>query len=810
MKVIKASLRSLLIVVVSLAIDLSCGFGFILPLAPATETSCDAGAILLRRPGTPPLFAAAPRPSPSSSRVPITHEIIIEPNNSKRKMEQSCQFCEERFASRNALFRHLRTNADCFQRASEASGKKGSSLLSKHQEQQSKQKCVIRFGYISTETKGDENINDLAAEHIKRAFVHVMSKRLPALNFHEQQETMVLTMASSAKHRQQCLAQDPDCFALSDFACISFMGTDDVKRSVLSTVPEDNEVFRADMQRELDDDSSSSSMKTITVRVLGVAFMPMSTRFHAEELCTQRIYHYIVPLSWFGFSGDEAKRWWQAKLLENASKNGNPDSHRPRGSIRPPGFLTKLKRILKSFESDEGDESEKDPATSTGRLLSPGRYGSLWKKERQCWHNFADPALGGLASPSNDPVWRTIDTAKMNKLMLDESDHGHVVLEFRGDGFTTQQVRRMVGSLVAMMNDQLPEEFISLATRSDIQVQTPLAPVGRCYMAGGRYHFLEVSNGSSVLDEKGSEDLERWRSDFERSICVFSRQHVVQDKQWLHELDTNIAPMLRKQVCKIHSDDQVRAQATKNDGLISSNSQLQTKSVQAKLKTMSKTSPPDMYHGTLSLLREIVRDNAWPKTSKARSRLIREVGPAETMNSNNNLTPGLSTEDGVKSGSFTVINPELADLPEDKLPLGNQLFPELVSRIFALERDIARSNVTQYADGVRRRLEGATRPLSTHCAVNQNAEFVPHVDSGTGRGQDALSLIVGLGDYVGGSIVVEGQSSNIRFDPLEFDGWKQRHWTEPFQGERFSLVWFTPSGIPLKGGAAPLMDASCT
>jgi hypothetical protein len=27
--------------------------------------------------------------------------------------------------------------------------------------------------------------------------------------------------------------------------------------------------------------------------------------------------------------------------------------------------------------------------------------------------------------------------------------------------------------------------------------------------------------------------------------------------------------------------------------------------------------------------------------------------------------------------------------------------------------------------------------------------------------------------------------------------WKSRHWTLPFQGERYSLVWFTPSGVSL-------------
>ena len=55
-----------------------------------------------------------------------------------------------------------------------------------------------------------------------------------------------------------------------------------------------------------------------------------------------------------------------------------------------------------------------------------------------------------------------------------------------------------------------------------------------------------------------------------------------------------------------------------------------------------------------------------------------------------------------------------------------------------------------------------------------------------------MSMIYGLGDYTGGAICVEGTASDIRYVPLEFDGWRQRHWTEPYEGERYSLVWFTP------------------
>jgi hypothetical protein len=86
-------------------------------------------------------------------------------------------------------------------------------------------------------------------------------------------------------------------------------------------------------------------------------------------------------------------------------------------------------------------------------------------------------------------------------------------------------------------------------------------------------------------------------------------------------------------------------------------------------------------------------------------------------------------------------------------------------------------------------------PSST-IAINKHAQFLPHRDSGAGTGQE-MSLIVGLGDYSGGEIVIETNPYDIRYQPREFNGWSDRHWTLPFYGERYSLVWFTPLGVKI-------------
>jgi len=110
-------------------------------------------------------------------------------------------------------------------------------------------------------------------------------------------------------------------------------------------------------------------------------------------------------------------------------------------------------------------------------------------------------------------------------------------------------------------------------------------------------------------------------------------------------------------------------------------------------------------------------------------------------------------------------------------PKGNTLFPDLMRACFLLER-VLRPN----------------RAPSSTIAINRHAQFRPHRDSGAGNGQ-STSLIVALGDFAGGELAVEGTGVDIRYAPIEFDGWRERHWTLPFVGERYSLVWFTPLGV---------------
>ena len=174
-------------------------------------------------------------------------------------------------------------------------------------------------------------------------------------------------------------------------------------------------------------------------------------------------------------------------------------------------------------------------------------------------------------------------------------------------------------------------------------------------------------------------------------------------------------------------------------------------------------SVPSAYGRVLEMLRGITSDQ-WPRTSNARRERI-AAGPGGDAEAEEKKSAGESFSLGAMP-----VGPGL------RQPQANAAFSDLLEACLDLEAEIM-----------------PERPPSSTVVINRNAQFKPHTDSGAGAGQ-SCSLIVGLGEYNGGGLVVEGKVHHIAYCPVEFDGWKQVHWTLPFQGERYSIVWFTPKG----------------
>lgn len=76
-------------------------------------------------------------------------------------------------------------------------------------------------------------------------------------------------------------------------------------------------------------------------------------------------------------------------------------------------------------------------------------------------------------------------------------------------------------------------------------------------------------------------------------------------------------------------------------------------------------------------------------------------------------------------------------------------------------------------------------PFKSIC-INHNTIAEPHTD----RNNTGVSCIVGLGDYSGGELVYGDITVNIHNNPIEFDGSKIMHYSLPFTGERYSIIFF--------------------
>jgi len=76
-------------------------------------------------------------------------------------------------------------------------------------------------------------------------------------------------------------------------------------------------------------------------------------------------------------------------------------------------------------------------------------------------------------------------------------------------------------------------------------------------------------------------------------------------------------------------------------------------------------------------------------------------------------------------------------------------------------------------------------PWSSVC-INQNTISKPHYDSNN----KGVSSIIAIGDFTGGELVVNHQVINIYNKLFTFDGSKIQHWSLPFEGQRWSLIFF--------------------
>lgn len=651
----------------------------------------------------------------SSSQVVLREEAAQE-----TKEPHACLWCGQRFPSRQKLFRHLRGSMACVDAAERALPGSAAALASSGEPQA----VAFKVAYQSNASQADELVRAVldaagACEvELARCSDDSSRKSMRLVGF----DTSVV-------------AQEPTCGAAADVvsACFKSCFAGDALMARISASIESLQ---------------AAKMHRPEVQILDAVMLPQEQMLHAEVSCSQRIYFYYVPLDVM----EPAAATEDALLsMQGYHVLNNLQGVSPAFAQRIRKLKANIRAAVACMEPDLGEDGTNRAQRFAGRRL----YGSENRRQYR-WHNFAPPELTGSLSPQKETVRRAMDKVFIGEVVVVDG-RVFVSIAMSGDHFLTQQCRRLVASLLCIFRGWLPPDFLQLATRADVVVDTPLAPdhllvLRQCkYAAWARYHgrlfdstwFERAERGGLDIDERPClaqhghdppQAYRQWREALLTRIAGAEQTSESAMAEWLHRLECDDAPRIRRQL---------RVQAGIDDF------------VAGRWNWPSASTPhisgsPPEYLRVLQLLQEIRHSGRWPQSSVARSRVVR-------------------AGDG---GTFSVGTTREGQWPSN----GTREFPELTEAVFELERAIG----------------PPSRSPSTMCAVNCNALFAPHTDSGAGFGQ-TTSLIVGLGPYSGGELVVEGTAHDIQYRPLEFDGWRQRHWTLPYTGDRFSLVWFTPA-----------------
>ena len=541
---------------------------------------------------------------------------------------------------------------------------------------------------------------------------------------------------------------------------------------------------------------------------------------HSLKKTMQRIATQVEPLDMEDKGAVMEKEFHIRRLKRQKGRHNNSNDRKETGTQSKEGNEEQSNTIKSKSETTVGEASIK---IKTHKVLKRKRF-----------HNFTAKVMAHdyLAYRRLDRIYHRATLRFPNECensnfgVTEETSNStpFMVMSLTGDLFLTGQVCRVVGLIVAIAKGIVDPDLIDCVFDEDYPHLIPIPPAPTHGMvASAAFYSSWEGKMKSILsarvcdryDQGWNQEttlrrLEEWKTLVYREIArrwlqmgtdKETGQQLVSQK-WLNEFLLPWAVRAKAQLedyriwLKSRKRGNVAAMEDKNkqgesiesDG---DGARLTTPVISPPLESVD-ASVPKAFQRVLQLLREADASGLWPATSLKRQLVM--ISTQEGVGEGNEIKPdslvlarvkakGNKEErfsaysyvegQGGASGSFSV-----GSMPDDrnKQPKGNALFPELVKAAFELELALCPG-----------------REPSSTIAINRNAQFRPHTDNGAGAGQ-STSLIVGLGTYTGGELMVEGNKHDIRYKPLEFNGWLQRHWTMPFCGERYSLVWFTPKG----------------
>jgi hypothetical protein len=344
----------------------------------------------------------------------------------------------------------------------------------------------------------------------------------------------------------------------------------------------------------------------------------------------------------------------------------------------------------------------------------------------------------------------------MSNIVNFGKDNASLVVEVSGDAFLPQQVRRIVGTALAISHGWLPDDVWDTHLLNPIFMgETILAPADRLYLSDIRFHFEESRTSGQLLfdtdvcgkvtEKSQGENAIKWAQQNILNKTRSTTAAIRSERIWLKKVEETISPRIKSLLLS-------------SDNLPEFNSQYQH----------GLSVPPKEYEKVLEKLRYIVKQGLWPVTSVARSTVIKSKASEQQQDK---LTG--------KSGSFTVINTNKLD--QLGMPMGNQKQSQI--KLGRLRR---RLTAVLYCRMISRIGDLNQRTVLLTAMPNSLRMSTVAVEL-----DKASQLLWASVTTRGGQLMVEGNAFDIGYKPVEFDGWNLRHWTLQFKGERFSLVWFT-------------------
>ena len=718
-----------------------------------------------------------------------------------------CEGCNEEFSSRNLLFKHLKEKGGACLPKEEADAFRKRMLLER-------EGTVLLFGYCPSKT-GDtadpvlKNGSDAADLLLDIIMLNAAVTSGIEAKDHEKfcQRPKYNRSYGISGRSTTLVAQDNFTGALTELLSTKLCPLSDI------SIQEWISCINVALSESLGQSSGS-------IRLFGRQKIP-SNKFNAEMDFSHRRLEYIMPLEML-YNPDNPHCAWAPSLESFFESFPSFSTHfsSELASEEPPmeipnkealRYMKKMKVSMQlltcSLEQRQEESNSEDEKNSSISQKDKRKAKVLVKRRR--YHNFTPFAMAHeylsyrkFTRLYHRTTLRPLIECDEKPIARPQPEKPFIVLSLSGDLFLAGQVSRVVGLFIALMRGAIDPEIVDCIFDENYPhlVPTPPAPSVGIYAASAFYGTWEGKFKSILTPRASDRYSEGWNDSFTLNLIddwqATLRTELMQ--RWAEggTISDSQADGERHTLGNEWIEDtllpwSLQAEEQLADYQKWKKNQMTHSIHQTPLSQPEESVPPE-YQRVLSLLRQADRSGLWPSTTPKRQLVMvsNQLSSTVSVDKSNSLSSAqiqakhnksarssaYEFEEGFggASGSFSV-----GAMPGEQCvqqPKGNHLFPELTKAAFELEMVLF-----------------PNRPPSSTIAINRNAQFRPHIDAGSGSGQ-SLSLIVALGSFLGGELVVEGEKRDIRYRPIEFNGWTQRHWTMPFSGERYSLVWFTPKG----------------